>query len=888
MTTTTNTKALKTELTKLLKHYEAGKGEPFTNTSLGTPKISVNIPEADYACFLELYTKCTRAGIDLHLTEKPKQISPLRVDLDFRFDTTNLQKMKIKEGEAEVEVILHKYTPYQIKDIVNKYFEVLNNNFDIDKENLVACVHEKPYSSVVSDKLKEGVHIVFPHINMSYELQHFIRAEIIKSDILKDMKLINKIDDVVDKAIIDKNNWFLYGSKKPTEKYAYTLSHVYKYDADGLIDEEFSCLTNYVSMFSMRNKEPKQNVLVSNDDVHAFIQKWNEKAAKKSDIKPKNLLSLSCISNEDIQLAKNLVKCLSASRAEVRNDWMDVGWTLYNISEELLDTWDEFSQQGPSYKPGECQNLWYKMKKMNKGMGTLKYWAKLDNPQMYEQVMNDTIIPTLDIAMRSEGTHGDVADVVAKYMKDKIFYDCKVKSWFYVDERNIWKSDAEGAFLPNLFKTSICNLFLQRENYWNGMAISCNDDNQKDMYMARSKTMHTIASKLKDTPYGRNLIPQVKSVMYVDDFVERYLDSNINIIAFNNGVYDLQKCEFRKTEPTDYVSMTTGYDYKEQVDENILEEVKDIIQSMFESEEMYNYVLDIMTSLLYGKNLFQEFYIFTGVGSNGKSMLMNAISQVLGDYAKKIGVNTFTKPSKSANETSELYNCKGTRFIYTEEPDTNDKLITSRVKELSGDSKIKTRGLFAHPIEWTPQFKIVMCCNDLIQLSKVDNGIARRLRVVGFRYKFVDEPDEDKPHEKPIDRTLNNKFEDDDRYKQAFAKLLCDNWKNNVKDKKSLGAPKQVLEESGQYIKECNEVMTWIEDRFEYNTGNEDDKILTKKLHEMFQFETRNKSINITEFGNRLNEMGIFAKKNWKGLMERKCIKEKPQEEPKIEFVADN
>jgi phage/plasmid-associated DNA primase len=181
-----------------------------------------------------------------------------------------------------------------------------------------------------------------------------------------------------------------------------------------------------------------------------------------------------------------------------------------------------------------------------------------------------------------------------------------------------------------------------------------------------------------------------------------------------------------------------------------------------------------------------------------------------------------------------------------------------------------------------------MCCNDLIQLSKVDNGIARRLRVVGFRYKFVDEPDEDKPHEKPIDRTLNNKFEDDDRYKQAFAKLLCDNWKNNVKDKKSLGAPKQVLEESGQYIKECNEVMTWIEDRFEYNTGNEDDKILTKKLHEMFQFETRNKSINITEFGNRLNEMGIFAKKNWKGLMERKGIKEKPHEEPKIAFVSDN
>jgi P4 family phage/plasmid primase-like protien len=882
MTTTNTPKALKTELNKLLKYYKAEKGQLFTNTSIGTPSISVNIPEAEYDYFLEIYTKCMRAGIDLHLTEKPKEVSPLRVDLDFRFDTTNLQKMQINENDTDIEVILHKYTPYQIKDIISQYFKILNNNFDIEKEHLIAYLHEKPYSTIVSDKLKEGVHIVFPHINMSYEIQHFVRSEVLKSDVFKDMKLVNPIDDVVDKAIIDKNNWFLYGSKKATEKYAYQLSHVYKYDADGLIDEECSSLTNYVRLFSMRNKPSQQNVIVSNDDVHTFIQKWNQKTTKKSEVKPKSLLSSLYVSNEDLQLANNLCKCLSACRADNYNDWMNVGWTLYNISEELLDTWDEFLQQGSNYKSGECQKLWYKMKKSPKGMGSLKYWAKLDNPSMYEEVMNNTIIPILDIAMRSEGSHGDVADVIAKYMKDKIYYDSKAKSWFYVDERNIWKSDPDGAFLLKLFKTSICNLFLQRQIYWNNMTIACNDDNQKDMYMARSKTMNNIASKLKDTPYGRNLIPQVKSVMYVDDFVEKYLDCNINIIAFNNGVYDLETCEFRNIEPTDYISMTTGYDYKPDVDNNIIQDVKDIIQSMFETEEMYSYVLDIMTSLLYGKNLFQEFYIFTGVGSNGKSMLMNAISHILGDYAKKVNVNTFTKPSRGANETSELYNCKGVRFIYTEEPDTNDKLITSRVKEISGDSKIKTRGLFANPIEYTPQFKIAMCCNDLIQLSKVDNGIARRLRVVGFRYKFVDEPHEDKSHEKHIDRTLNSKFEDNDIYKQAFAKILCDNWKDNVKHKKSLGAPQQVLEESSQYIRECNEVMTWIDDKYEYDTNNPDDKILTKKLYEMFQFETRNRSITLTEFGNRLNDMGIFAKKNGKGLMERHGIKRK------VEFVDDN
>jgi phage/plasmid-associated DNA primase len=47
-----------------------------------------------------------------------------------------------------------------------------------------------------------------------------------------------------------------------------------------------------------------------------------------------------------------------------------------------------------------------------------------------------------------------------------------------------------------------------------------------------------------------------------------------------------------------------------------------------------------------------------GTGSNGKSVLMNAISALFGGYAKKINASTLTKASRGANKTSELYNCK--------------------------------------------------------------------------------------------------------------------------------------------------------------------------------------------------------------------------------------
>ena len=75
----------KNDLQTFLNKFKAEKGKPFTNTSIGTPKVSVFIPAEYYDEFLKLYSFAFTSGIPLHLTEKPLEPSPLRVDLDFRF-----------------------------------------------------------------------------------------------------------------------------------------------------------------------------------------------------------------------------------------------------------------------------------------------------------------------------------------------------------------------------------------------------------------------------------------------------------------------------------------------------------------------------------------------------------------------------------------------------------------------------------------------------------------------------------------------------------------------------------------------------------------------------------------------------------------------------------
>jgi len=41
-------------------------------------------------------------------------------------------------------------------------------------------------------------------------------------------------------------------------------------------------------------------------------------------------------------------------------------------------------------------------------MGTLKWWAKQDNPKMYEEIMENSLTPLIDVAMRSNGSHADL------------------------------------------------------------------------------------------------------------------------------------------------------------------------------------------------------------------------------------------------------------------------------------------------------------------------------------------------------------------------------------------------------------------------------------------------------------------------------------------------
>jgi len=107
-----------------------------------------------------------------------------------------------------------------------------------------------------------------------------------------------------------------------------------------------------------------------------------------------------------------------------------------------------------------------------------------------------------------------------------------------------------------------------------------------------------------------------------------------------------------------------------------------------------------------------------------------------------------------------------------QEPSEQDRLNIGLMKELSGNDRILTRGLYKEPTEFKPQFKMILTCNELPEVPSDDGGTWRRIRVIEFLSKFCDNPT--KPNEFNMDLGLSDKF---DRWADIFMSMLIERHK---------------------------------------------------------------------------------------------------------------
>ena len=834
-------------------HKDDKDKSEITHTCMGKPYGSYNL-DNDYDEFMKLYTKTVlKENKKVHFVERPTEISPLLIDIDWHF-TTNKRQYSIHDTKYIIEKtndILKKYykTKSKIKAFLfekkkpTKKIKIVKNDVDIEEEHIT---------------YKDGFHIVYPELALSTKMRYLILEdlkEVVDNDNpFKNIPYTNNDDDVIDTCVVKNNGWMMYrSSKKDSLPYMLSRGFDYKLLELDLDEEEYQekKRPTYFSVRKFRNENELKIKAMDEEELHEFEQKLSlidkkyiNKTKTKKKKEPQNIdeqedmFDNNDIDHNDknkttIELAKKLTKILDPKRAESYKDWIVIGWTLHNISYSLCKTWKLFSQQCKSkYDSYACDNMWNNMKNDGYSIRTLHYYAKLDNPKKYVEIIRETIRPIIKEA--ESGTDYDLAKVVYGLFKNEfvcaemkktktVWYHFQDHRWVMIEDGHTLRTKISEQLVEEFF--SLMEFYINQRNIVEGM--------EKDMCSKRIDNINNLIKQLKSSAKKNKIMDESRSMFYDKNFIE-LLDDNKDLLGFENGIYDLKNNIFRPGTPDDYITLSVGYNYKEySMSHEYVLEIEKLFQNMHTESIMKNYILTLISSYLDGYTKKQQCIIWTGCGSNGKSITVTFIDKLLGEYSGVLPITFLTRKQGSSGAASpELAETHGKRFVVFQEPENDDKLYVGRMKEISGGDKIQTRKLFGDPFYFRPQFKLLLTCNRLPHIPSTDGGTWRRLRVTPWESEFLDHDQKIKNPKKQFykDFNLNDKFED---LKSAFMWLLIHKY---YKDYIKFGVrePPKVKEFTNKYKKDSDVYLEFMIENINVTKKN-NDKISLSDIYKAFK-----------------------------------------------------
>jgi P4 family phage/plasmid primase-like protien len=386
--------------------------------------------------------------------------------------------------------------------------------------------------------------------------------------------------------------------------------------------------------------------------------------------------------------------------------------------------------------------------------------------------------------------------------------------WYFFND-TIWKIDKEFLKLRH-YVINLSNHFKKIKQCYENKPVS--EENNTIV-----KNIKSLIIKLGKPGFADDIMKTSK-VFYDDENFVNLLNSKKHLIPFNNGVFDLLTRVFRETVKDDYINLTFGFDYSPKVQNS---EVQDFINKILPVEQVRDYVLKKMAECLNGDIPNTNFLMFIGDGANGKSQILNLMKLTMGQLAEKVEVTLLTRKRNNANEANtEKIKLMYKRFAYLSEPEDGEKINISLLKELTGSEEIVARGLYESSQTFIMETKLFLACNELPEIKGEDSALWRRIKVVNFPSRFVDDPTDE--NEYKIDRSLPSRMREDITWCQTFVNILIDYYYKDIKE------PLEVLAKTNEYRKGNDVVLEFVDTMCELEPGNKEFRVEASILWKVF------------------------------------------------------
>ena len=135
----------------------------------------------------------------------------------------------------------------------------------------------------------------------------------------------------------------------------------------------------------------------------------------------------------------------------------------------------------------------------------------------------------------------------------------------------------------------------------------------------------------------------------------------------------------------------------------------------------------------------EAMFILYGEGANGKSILLEILAYLMGDYLNNAPAHTFLNSSRNEAIRNDLAMLRSSRLVTVSETNKGSLLDESVIKRtVSGDQET-ARFLHKEFFTFSPQYKILLATNNKPEINGGTHGTWRRLHLIEFAVKFGSE-----------------------------------------------------------------------------------------------------------------------------------------------------
>jgi len=315
------------------------------------------------------------------------------------------------------------------------------------------------------------------------------------------------------------------------------------------------------------------------------------------------------------------------------------------------------------------------------------------------------------------------------------------------------------------------------------------------------------------------------------------------LLACENGVIDLKEGELRNGKPNDLISISIPIMY------DINAKCKrwtQFLKEIFDDDEVISFVQKAVGYTLTGSTKEQKFFMLIGQGANGKSVFLNTLISLFGEFScplpfTSIVSNRFDS-NKIPNDLAKLYN---KRLAVVSEAKEQSRLNEARIKSLTGGDVITARFLYGDYFDFYPCCKLWVALNHKPEISDLSDAMWRRIILIPFNRQFLYEND---------DKDLGAKLKNELPGILNWAIEGCLMWQEE-----GLQLPDCLIQSTTSYRLEQDIVKNFADERIEEKTGAD--------LYDQFEKWCQangEEIISQKKFGGRLQLLGYEKVKSGK------------------------